>query len=160
MRAKAKTTFLIIFRRAACLESAKLLGLESLREASLELVLNQRHWTILDLDFYPWGKYHFAFKNIKRRKIVCSRDLFDEVTFRRVRHVVTEIPRYDVSLNVLNPIFTFLFPVFLKPFVLLQCLNICYEVRLNSLASRRYLTFKGTNYIYAKSSVCKQSSHK
>ena len=49
-------------RRAACLESAVVLGKESLRDVSLVMLEE-------------------------------NKDKFDEVTFRRVKHVVTEIPR-------------------------------------------------------------------
>ena len=49
-------------RRSACLESAVVLGKESLRDVSLAMLEE-------------------------------NKDKFDEVTFRRVKHVVTEIPR-------------------------------------------------------------------
>ena len=49
-------------RRSACLESAVVLGKESLRDVSLAMLEE-------------------------------NKDKFDEVTFRRLKHVVTEIPR-------------------------------------------------------------------
>jgi len=58
-------------RRAACLDSATKLGVESLREATLD-----------QLDQH--------------------KDEFDEVTYRRVRHVVTEIPRTSAAAEALD----------------------------------------------------------
>ena len=49
-------------RRSACLDSAALLGKESLRDVSLAMLED-------------------------------NKDKFDDVTYRRVKHVVTEIPR-------------------------------------------------------------------
>ena len=52
-------------RRSACLESAVVLGKDSLRDVSLAML----------------GE---------------NKDKFDDMTYRRVKHVVTEIPRYRV----------------------------------------------------------------
>eukprot|EP00090_Calanus_glacialis_P046365 TRINITY_DN9080_c0_g1_i11.p1 TRINITY_DN9080_c0_g1~~TRINITY_DN9080_c0_g1_i11.p1 ORF type:complete len:337 (-),score=104.11 TRINITY_DN9080_c0_g1_i11:146-1156(-) len=58
-------------RRSACLESAVVLGKESLRDVSLVMLEE-------------------------------NKDKFDEVTFRRVKHVVTEIPRTAEAADALE----------------------------------------------------------
>ena len=97
-----------MYRRSACLTSAKLLGLESLREASLDLVEKQRKKkTISSVFCYPElskNKNIFIVTEmfLQNFKLFLNRELFDEVTFRRVRHVVTEIPRFVILLLLIT----------------------------------------------------------
>lgn len=58
-------------RRSACLDSAKVLGKESLRDVSLEMLEE-------------------------------NKDKFDDVTYRRVKHVVTETPRTEEAADALE----------------------------------------------------------
>eukprot|EP00092_Neocalanus_flemingeri_P021833 GFUD01023685.1.p1 GENE.GFUD01023685.1~~GFUD01023685.1.p1 ORF type:complete len:393 (-),score=155.81 GFUD01023685.1:123-1301(-) len=58
-------------RRSACLDSAALLGKESLRDVDLAMLEE-------------------------------NKDKFDEVTYRRVKHVVTEIPRTEEAADALE----------------------------------------------------------